>query len=401
MAEQLHGGDRYRNHVKLDFSVNINPLGMPEYAGEALREAVRGSADVWEWYPDPVCSRLREALAAYHLVPKEAVLCGNGASELILAIVRAKAAYVIERDMCRGAAKGERKALRVVLPVPSFAEYERAAAAAGAQCIYHSLKKEIGFALTETVLETLTRDVDMLFLCNPNNPTGNLIPDALLRRILEHCRENKITVLLDECFLELSVSEFDKAKRDTDARQREEASRSDVRQGEEASRLDMRTAELVSDYPNLIVLKAFTKLYAMPGVRLGYCISTDRTLREMIKEQLPCWNVSGIAQLAGMTVLDNKKRIDYISQSRRLIREERDWLTKALEALGIEPVPGCANFICFYADALSYGNLYEKLLKKGILIRDCSGFRGMESGWYRIAVRPHKENERLVRAIQG
>ena len=398
MTVWLHGGDRYRNHVTLDFSVNTNPLGMPEYVRKTLLETVCGSADIWEWYPDPACGRLRELIASHRHIAKEWIVCGNGASELITAIVRAKsthaAAHVTKPEEERTALKTERSALRVVLPVPSFAEYERAAAAVGAKCIYHSLNRENGFALTETVLEKLTPDADMLFLCNPNNPTGNLIPEKLLRRILEHCRKNGITVLLDECFLELCAPESDEKGRNG-------ASKRDAAEDAETARhSDKRIASLASAYPNLVVLKAFTKLYAMPGVRLGYCICGNKMLRERIREQLPCWNVSGIAQLAGMTALDNKKNFDYIGQSRRMIQKERDWLTEALWTLGMETVPGCANFICFYADPLFHGNLYEKLLSKEILIRDCSGFRGMESGWYRIAVRPHEENEELIRAIQ-
>lgn len=387
-AVQLHGGDRYRDHVKLDFSVNTNPLGIPEYVRKALQEVVCCSADLWEWYPDPACVRLRDSIASYHHIAKEWILCGNGASELITAAVRACAAYAMGHKSKpgeeRNAWQEERSAPRIVLPVPSFTEYERAATVSGAECVYHDLNRENGFALTETVLEKLTPDTDMLFLCNPNNPTGDLISEELLCRILKHCRENNITVLLDECFLELCAPE-----RRFDA------------QPDKENTIDSaaRAGELASEYPNLIVLKAFTKLYAMPGMRLGYCICADRTLRERIREQLPCWNVSGIAQFAGMTVLDNKKRIDYISQSKHMIQKERDWLTEELRMPGIKTVPGCANFICFHADPRLYGNLYEMLLKKGILIRDCSGFRGMESGWYRIAVRPHEENETLIGAI--
>lgn len=403
-AVQLHGGDRYRNHVKLDFSVNTNPLGMPEYVREALQKAVCGPADLWEWYPDPACGRLRESIASYHHIAKEWILCGNGASELITAAVRACAVYAAGYASKPGEERNVwqevRSAPRIVLPVPSFTEYERTATASGAECVYHNLNRENGFALTETVLEKLTPDTDMLFLCNPNNPTGSLISEELLRRILKHCRKNNITVLLDECFLELCAPEsgtlnFDMPEADA-AERRFDA------QPDKENTIDSatRAGKLASEYPNLIVLKAFTKLYAMPGMRLGYCICTDRTLRERIREQLSCWNVSGIAQFAGMTVLDSKKRIDYISQSKRMIQKERDWLTEELRMPGIKTVPGRANFICFHADPRFYDNLYETLLKKGILIRDCSGFRGMESGWYRIAVRPHEENEELIETIR-
>lgn len=376
IPEQLHGGDRYRNDVKLDFSVNTNPLGMPAYIRKRLQEAACTSADIWEWYPDPRCSELRSALAAYHTIPKETIVCGNGASELIAAAVRALARRKGGSWQLHGGTGP-----KAVLPVPSFGEYERALQAADAQIVYYPLKEKDGFVLGGEICGSLTPDMDMLFLCSPNNPVGNLIPEALLHRILEHCRENGISVLLDECFLELAGG----GKAESGNADRKDACR--------------RTCGLLETYPNLILLKAFTKLYAMPGLRLGYCICGDREKIRDIKDQLPCWNVSGIAQLAGMTVLDNEETIDYISQSREMIGRERRYLEAGLETAGMRVLPSSANFICFYAEPSLWGDLYEKLLQRGILIRDCSSFHGMGKGWYRIAVKTRRENELLLEAF--
>ena len=383
MTGQLHGGDRYRNHVKLDFSVNTNPLGMPDYIKEVLRNAVSESPELCEWYPDPQCDRLRDALSACHGIPKENIVCGNGACELITAIVRAQTRLPAKQ----GGFSEKGRTLRVLLPVPSFGEYERALACVGAQCIYHTLEKEDGFRITESILEKLTPDMDMLFLCSPNNPTGTLIPEKLLRQIVRRCAESRITLVLDECFRELTIEE--------ESETAEAAYKSSVEtvSGNGGKRSDCCLG--------MIRLKAFTKLYAMPGLRLGYCICEDGKAAEQIKEQLPCWNVSGIAQLAGVTALDNEKMVDYISQTKQMLRMERNWLVGQLELLGMKVVPGCANFICFYAEPYFYGSLYEKLLEKEILIRDCGSFRSMEEGWYRIAVKTHTENELLIEKLQS
>lgn len=379
---QLHGGDRYRLDIRLDFSVNTNPLGMPDYVRRTVQASFCQSEDRYcEWYPDPECSRLRKALASYHHISGEAILCGNGACELIYALVRALAAS--------GA-----RAVRAVLPLPSFGEYERALAAVGADVTCYLLEEAHGFAWNETILETLTPDTDLLFLCNPNNPTGNRIPETLLEHILRHCREREIVVLLDECFLELAVQE---EKENVEAEGYEDFGEPNIDRKQQC-----RLVRITEEYPNTVVLKAFTKWYAMPGLRLGYCISGNGLLLARMREQIPCWSVSGIAQLAGMTALDNAEHIDYIGQSTQLIRVERAFLKSGLEKLGMHVIPGCASFLCFSVKSCedSFHDLYERLLDVGILIRDCRSFRGIGDGWYRIAVRPHEENVCLLRELE-
>ncbi len=365
MAEQAHGGNRYGRFITQDFSVNTNPMGLPDYVRKVLQKAACKDDNLWEWYPDPDCSRLRKALSVYHSVPKEHIVCGNGASELIWAIVRAAA---------------QEGPVTAVLPVPSFSEYERALLAVGADIRYDSLKEEQDFALTDEVLERLTPEVDMLFLGNPNNPVGNLIRPKLLDRVLERCLENGIVVILDECFRELAIESGEEEECGTD--------KTYIKR--------LLDTSWVSAYPNLILLKAFTKLYAMPGVRLGYCICGNGEAAGRLQAQLPCWNVSNLAQFAGLTALDSGKCIDYISQSRGLICTERKFLRTFLKKPGMRLLPGDANFLCFYT---SYP-LCEGLLKRGILIRDCAGFDGLGRGWYRIAVRTRQENETLLEEIK-
>ena len=369
---QRHGGNRYGREILLDFSVNTNPLGMPDDIRAALKSALE-TPSFWEWYPDPDCGRLRQSLSVYHDIAREQIVCGNGASELIFVIVRSVLSEKREE-------KGARSGLRCLLPVPSFGEYERALLAAGAEIVYDRLKECAHFAPTEELADRITEETALLFLCSPGNPTGALIRPALLWKILERCERTGTYVLLDTCFLELAG---------------EGGGREAFLAAPAAEGGTCTYRQILETYPHLILLKAFTKLYAMPGLRLGYCLCGTAGAAARIREQLPCWNVSATAQYAGLTALDAEKNADYISQSVRMVRGQRKLLESGLIDMGVKTIPGQANFICFYSNK----SLYQPLLEKGILIRDCGSFRGMGEGWYRVAVKKQEENEKLLREM--
>ncbi|MGN0343311.1 MAG: pyridoxal phosphate-dependent aminotransferase [Roseburia sp.] len=337
---QQHGGDIYQNKVNMDFSVNVNPLGMPESVKTALKEAVSDCMH----YPDPEAWQLRQALADYAGVPAEWIVCGNGASELFLAAVHA------------------RKIRRAVVPVPSFYGYQHALAAVEAELVLFPLSREQDYTLTEGLCEVLTEDTDILFLADPNNPTGKKIQPAVLQEILKVCRKQNITVILDQCFAELSG---------------------------QGSRIDRK----ITRYDNVVVVRAFTKLFAMAGVRLGYGICSNENLRSQIIRQLPEWNVSIPAQQAGIAACGEK---DYVKASLSLIQEEREYLRRKLASMGMKAFPSDSSFLLFQSPV----PLYESLLSRGILIRDCSNFQGLDQGnYYRIAVKTHQENRKLLETI--
>lgn len=338
----MHGGDIYRNRVELDFSVNIHPLGIPEGVRQALADAVSDSL----YYPDIRYEALKHGISAMTGAGEETILCGNGASELFLAVVHA---------ICPG---------KTLLPVPSFSGYEKAAAAGSGELVYYEMSETDGFCLTEEILPALTEDIDLLFLANPNNPVGNCLSADLLQRLLCHCREKGILVVLDECFIEFT-------------------------EGWEERTFLNRTEE----FPNLIVVRAFTKLYAIPGVRLGYLVCRNPELRTRIEEQLPEWNVSVFAQAAGRAAVQEHF---YREKTAGLVADERAYLTEELRKLGIRVYPGTANYLLLYTEL----PLKERLLKKGILIRDCGDFRGFSKGYYRIAVKQREENRRLLDAVR-
>lgn len=338
----IHGGDIYRNHVKLDFSVNVNPLGIPVQVKQALHDAV----DRCENYPDIAAEALRSAVGEMLQIPADDLLFGNGASELFMAVVHAL------------------KPKKVVIPVPSFYGYEHAAHAVTEQVLYYPMKEAGGFLPDEELLGFLDEETDLLFLANPNNPTGRLMDKEYLTRLLKHCREKQIFVVLDECFIEF------------------------------CGRNNSVLTEL-SEWKHVILVRAFTKIFTIPGVRLGYLICSNPEVCEKIRKQIPEWNLSVFAQAAGLACT---RQCDLIKQTAEYIKTEREFLKKRLEQrpdIFGKIYEGDANFLLLYSEK----PLYDRLLQAGILIRNCENFRGLKRGYYRIAVRTHEENEQLWKVI--
>ena len=342
MLKHRHGGDIYSTAYRMDFSANINPLGTPAGVVEAAQRSVLECAH----YPDVECRALRKALAEKEKIHTESVIFGNGAAELIFAIVQAE------------------KPKKALLLAPGFAEYEQALRSAGCEVQYYQLKKEHGFQYEEEYKEHLTEDLDIIFLCNPNNPTGLLIPEKEIIEILRICREKEIRVVLDSCFIDFL---------------------------EDRSGADF--TGYLEEFPNLFILKAFTKIYAMAGLRLGYGMSSDRELLAGMKEVVQPWSVSIPAQAAGVAAL---KEEQFVEQSRELVQKENRWLKKKLEDLGLWVCDSKANYLFFEGPK----DLAERAKEEGILIRDCSNYHGLTKGFYRIAVRTEEENKELIRVFQ-
>lgn len=338
MQKQVHGGDIYSHPCRIDFSSNMNPLGMPESVRKAALEGVLLS----EHYPDVHCRALREAIGRREEVPFDWVICGNGAAELIFALCWAK------------------KPKKALLTAPSFAEYEQALASTGCEITFYECREEAGFALQEDFLDALKEDLDLVFLCSPNNPTGVLIPPALLKGIVSRCRKRGIFLVMDECFQPF------------------------LEQGEEES-----LKGKLGENNGIFVLRAFTKLYAMAGLRLGYGICSDTKFLNKLRGVLQPWNVSLPAQMAGIAAAEE---LTFARKSRELIAAERAFLQQGLRGLGLKTYDSKANYVFFKGPA----DLFERCLKEGILIRDCSSYRGLGEGYFRAAVRLREENRELL-----
>lgn len=342
----IHGGDwagyeAEYGRLPLDFSASTSPLGLPE----SVRRAVIQALDTADRYPDPLCRELRAALAGYHGSPAAGIVCGNGAADLIYRICRTL------------------RPKKAAVLAPSFAEYALALEETGCEITYVYLSEGDSFRLTG--ISAIPNDCELIFLCNPNNPTGVLTNPDVLQALLRRCRETGMHLVADECFLDF------------------------------CERLESFSVipELRAN-PELIVLKAFTKTWAMAGLRLGYALCGESALAEKLQDCGQPWAVSGIAQAAGMAAL---KDVDYVNRMRALVTFERRRVFDALGDLGLRVIPGEANFLLFFSEDTE---LDRKLRGYGILIRDCSNYPGLQKGWYRIAVHTSGENTKLLSALR-
>lgn len=336
--ENPHGGDIYNRPGVLDFSSNINPEGMPA----CVKQAVIDAAQTSEVYPDPCCVELRQAIAREERLPVGWILCGNGSAELIYSF-----AYSLPETQ------------PALIVSPSFSEYGAALRAAGVRAEHYLLKEEQDFRLTDDFLKTDFRQYSAVFLCSPNNPTGITVEPELIRSIAK----SGVRLFLDLCFLDLT---------------------------DDPARYDL--PRLLRGFPNVTVLRAFTKNYAMAGLRLGYVLSSDHAFLQTVCEKTPCWNVSTVAQQAGIAAMGCG---EWLRRSVAFIRAERERMAEELRACGVRVYPGEADFLLLYSEK----DLYEQLLEQGILTRDCSNYVGLRKGFLRVAVRKREENDRLLSAI--
>lgn len=342
----VHGGDwaGYRAEFgcdALDFSANVSPLGLPAGVAAAITNALPTA----DRYPDPLCRELRAALAGAEGVPADWILCGNGAADLIFRLALAV------------------RPRRALLPAPTFAEYEAALQTVGCAVQRVFLREENEFAVTEEFVDAVTPETDIVFLCQPNNPTGQVTPPALVERLVRRCAECGAVLVVDECFLDFLP--------DRDA---------------------WTAKQLLRDAPQLVILKAFTKLYAMAGVRLGYALCGDATLLEKMRGAGQPWAVSSLAQAAGLAALQETA---YAGAVRALIAEQRPRMAAGLRALGLRVMDGQANYLLFRATP-DFG---EKLRRRGAVVRSCANYPGLDAAWYRTAVRTAEENTRLLQIM--
>lgn len=336
--KRIHGGDIYSFNKKLlDFSVNINPLGVPK----GVYDTLLNNPEVLINYPDTRCEKLKNALAKKENVSVENIICGNGASEIIFGLAEAV------------------KPKKVLLISPTFSEYEQALF--NSEIVYYNLDEENNFAISSDILDML-KGVDMAFICNPNNPTGQLTESSVLLKMLWVAEKYNVVLVIDECFIDFTSG-------------------------------NNSMVDKISEYKNLFIIKAFTKIYSLAGVRLGYGISSNRELLLNMECHRQPWSVSSIAQLAGLEALKEKA---FIEDTKAYVLRERVYLFNELERLNIKAYNSDANFILLK----SCLDLYNRLLDYNILIRHCENFKGLDKNYYRIAVKAHDENQMLIKALK-
>lgn len=346
-----HGGDLWTAEEAfgrpkeqfLDFSSNMNPLGPPAAVEHTMKTRWRDMVK----YPDPAVRELRARLARKYDVPIESILVGNGAAELIDLTARVLGSRVA------GLAR------------PSFSEYEEAIHKSGGTIHSIPLHAEHEFVLQERDARDAVAACDLLFLGHPNNPTGKLVPQNILKMLAESGRN----VVIDEAFMDFIPDE------------------------EAYSMLKYAAASR-----NVFVIRSMTKFYSMPGIRLGFMVAHPDWIRKL-KELQVQWSVNYLAQLIGTAVLDDEA---FEEASREWLQTDKPWLTDQLRRLGLEVIPSEVNFLLFAFPAelgIDVKQAQQHMGRHGILIRDASLFEGLDQRYCRVAIRLREENERLIDAL--
>jgi len=344
---ECHHGGRVREAAAffgfepLDFSANINPLGSPPIKDVLAREVEKLGQ-----YPDNRYMEFREAAAAFVGVDICNIVPGNGSSEIIRLFVETT---LVEGDTA-------------IIPSPTFGEYENQSRLFGAAIHKTTLSPTGQVEIDNSVL----LDAKAIFLCNPNNPTGCLLPKSKIFDLVKRCERSETFLLVDEAFIELSD-------------------------------LEQSVVRLAPEMEYLVVMRSMTKSFGVPGLRLGFGVSNNLLAEVMNRARIP-WSISSIASAAGVELF---KHTDHLENARILIRTELAWLTGQLKSLGLRPMESMVNFILVdvLPTGLSSGELVRRLTAEGILVRDCQSF-GLGDGYIRVAVRNRDENARLVAALE-
>ena len=338
----------------IDFSANINFLGPPEQ----IINAVRKNAAQIKNYPEINSKNLKKLIAASHQLEPEKVTVANGAAEMLYQLTK-----VLQPQ-------------KVMVIDPTFSEYQLAAESVGAEIVHFQLQKEAEFFLDlENLKAELRQEIDLLFICNPNNPTGQLIRSADLKAVIEKAAAAGVTIVIDEAF-----NDF-------------------LEKSEKYSAVNFLEA-----YDNLVILKSMTKLFSIPGLRLGYAL-TNKNLSFKLENKRDPWSVNYFSQLAGEIIFGESEEIsEYVKESRARIAREREFLNSGLkEFKSLKVYQPSVNYIFIDLSASSYtaAELKSELLREAILIRNCDSYYGLQDNYIRVAVKDRKSNNILLEKLKA
>jgi len=342
----IHGGkipSKNSDQRIIDFSSNITPLGVPT----SVKSILKKNFDKVQFYPDPNSENVISNLEKYTHLPKSNIIVGNGAIEILY-------------NFCYAFFS---KTTKVLIHIPTFQEYETAVKLNDCKISYFkslNLSQDI-----DSFILQIPKN-DCIFLCNPNNPTGELLSKKELLSIIIEAKKSKTLVFIDECFIEL-VPDYNES-----------------------------VISYVKKYDNLFILRSLTKSFGLPGIRIGYACGSKNVIKILQKIKIP-WSVNSLAQDAAIEVIKNKS---HIKKSNLIIKKELNYLQDQISAIdGFDCISSSTNFILIKTKYNST-NLQKKLLKNKILIRDCKNFRGLDNHYIRIAVKSHKDNVKLVSELE-
>lgn len=344
--EQIYG---IKKEEIISFSANVNPLGV----SPMLRETLANHIDAITTYPDREYTSLRKCIAEYVNTDYENIIMGNGSTELISLFIQ------IEHP---------KKALIIG---PTYSEYEREIALGGGTCLYYPLKEEQNFALDAADFTAqLNESIDLVVICNPNNPTSGAILRKTMRKILDVCKQNDIFVMVDETYVEFADNWE-----------------------------EITSIPLTAFYNNIVILRGTSKFFAAPGLRLGYAITGNRDLIKSINTRKNPWTINSLAVIAGEIMFRDSS---YIMQTRELISKERARIYKLLsEDSRFKVYPPSGNFMLvrLLDDTLTSGELFDRAIREKMMIRDCSTFPFLDNKYIRFCFMEPAINDKLIACL--
>ena len=342
----IHGGKiplKNSDHKIIDFSSNITPLGIPN----SVKSIIKKNLNNVQFYPDPNSENVISSLEKYTRLSKSNIIVGNGAIEILY-------------NFCYAFLS---KTTKVLIHTPTFQEYETSVKLSNCKISYF---KSLNLSVNIDSFILQIPKNGCVFLCNPNNPTGELLSKKELWSIIIKAKKLKTLVFIDECFIEL-VPDSDES-----------------------------VISYVKKYDNLFILRSLTKSFGLPGIRIGYACGSKDIIKILQKIKIP-WSVNSLAQDAANAAIKNKS---HIKKSNLIIKKELNYLNNKISTIdGFEYISSSTNFILIKTKYNST-KLQIKLLKDKILIRDCKNFRGLNNHYIRIAVKSHKDNIKLVIALE-
>ncbi len=352
----IHGGNldiieknfNIKKEDIIDFSDNINPLG----ASKLLKENINNIYDLLNIYPDENYEKLRRAIGEYTKTDFENIIVGNGATELISGLIKAV------------------NPTKSMIILPTYSEYEKELKKIDSKITYFDVIEEEDFILNvENLINTITHDIDLLVFCNPNNPTGYLTSVADVKKILKHCQKTNTTVLLDETYVEFS-------KESTGA------------------------TSILSNFDNLFIIRGTSKFFAISGLRLGYGLCSNKSLKEKVLNTLIPWNVNIVADYLGQLVFTDK---NFIQDSINLCDHEYKKIIDFFKEIPeIKVFESSTNFILFkiLSPKFATNDLFEYMIKNELLIRNLSNSKGLSNKYFRICLQTPENNDKFLNCLK-
>lgn len=355
--DHFHGSDLEKiekiYHIRkediISFSANINPLGI----SENLKESLAAHLDAIQSYPDREYRELREAIGSYCGASPDQIIVGNGSTELISLVI------------------GSVRPKKALILGPTYSEYEREITLQGGHTIYYPLREDLNFQMdVDDFCSRLTDDLDMIVLCNPNNPTSTSVCGDEMRRILDACLQHGIFVMTDETYVEFTDKEE-----------------------------HISSVPLTVYYTNLAVLRGTSKFFASPGLRLGYCVTGNRDLHRHITERQDPWTISSLAEIAGKLMF---RDFEYQQKTHALIESERTRLYREMSGWNTVTVyEPKANFMLvkILKEDVNADLLFDHCIRKKLMIRNCSTFPFLSNRFFRFCFMKPEQNDLLIRTI--